>query len=165
MLTSGGVCEITKSDISHLHWYQTELKELKQINLLEIPSTSLMSIDEAAAACDFIARYNQAKVIEQLAIVEFEKEQENIKKWFYNAAKKNLPKLIDDLVSLNDSAFSIVHNEAKGKPSSFESQSVVLRQVHVKYLNIDETSYQAKDASEFSQALNYTVNQLFSSRL
>lgn len=131
LLLGGDGCHIEKRDISHIPWYSSEYDNLSRVSLVEMPSTSLMTVPESQATNDFIARYNQSKVIEQMAIAEYEQEKGNITQWFYKAVKKNLPNIIDDLICTNHEAFSIAAEYSDGLKYGLAGEGAVVRQVHV----------------------------------
>jgi len=79
----------------------------KHISLRSVDNKTLATVDEFQGNNDFIARVNQSKMIEQLALRDFKDNKDKILKWFSKAAVKNIPNLIDDLTSLNHERFDI----------------------------------------------------------
>lgn len=76
-------------------------KEKHPVTLRALNQTALSTKERVVADAHFIARANQAQAIKALVEADYLAREEEVQVWFYKAAKKNLPNLIDDLLCMN----------------------------------------------------------------
>ncbi|MPQ69473.1 hypothetical protein [Pseudomonas sp. MWU12-2323] len=98
-LGNDGNRELTRRNTENLPFWEKE--KLPALNLQGMTATALSTPERVIRDCHFLARHNQAQVISQLVKEDYEKRKVAIQEWFYKAAAKYLPKLIDDLLALN----------------------------------------------------------------
>lgn len=115
LLTLGndGQLELTRQDIENLPFWEKE--KLPSLHLQGLASTALSTPERVIRDCHFLARHNQVQVIAQLVKEDYKNRKEAVQDWFYKAAAKYLPKLIDDLMALNHERVSVdtpAHQEA-----------------------------------------------------
>ncbi|MCF5371982.1 hypothetical protein [Pseudomonas syringae] len=98
-LGTDGRRELTRRDIEGLPFWESE--KLPILNLQGLSSTALSTPERVIRDCHFLARHNQAQVISQLVKEDYENRKEAVQEWFYKAAAKYLPMLMDELLALN----------------------------------------------------------------
>lgn len=96
---SDGEHELTRRNIDKLPFW--EKRELPIVTLQGLSGTALDTTQRVIRDAHFIARHNQVQVISQLVNEDYKARHEQVQVWFYKAAAKFLPKLIDDLLALN----------------------------------------------------------------
>tara|TARA_B100002049_G_C16081942_1_gene377651 strand:- start:1084 stop:3453 length:2370 start_codon:yes stop_codon:yes gene_type:complete len=99
---------------------------VKKDALVSLPGTKLLDTDSAIRDSVYIARHNKAKLIEEMVYAEFETRAKLISDWVYKSIVKNIPNLIDDLVSLNHSRFYCSASLSKEEQGQFGA-----RQIHL----------------------------------
>lgn len=87
------------------HYYH-ELAS-RQLKLVPMQNMALASTDRVVRDAYFLARHNQALVIERVVDHDFNTRRNDVLQWWYNAAAKNLPNLIDGLLALDHDRFQI----------------------------------------------------------
>lgn len=113
-LGQDGKRELTRQDISNLHSFERD--KLPTLRLQGLSGTALATPERVIRDCHFIARHNQAQVIAHLVKEDYEARKDAMQAWFYKAAAKHLPNLIDDLLALNHERFCVdtpAHVEAR----------------------------------------------------
>ena len=107
LLTYGakGVPALAPTDLSGMHGYDRSQQPI--VRLLPLSNTALSTPERVTRDAHFIARHNQVAVIKKLVEDDFEARKNEVLKWFYKAAAKNLPNLLDDLLTLNHERFQI----------------------------------------------------------
>ncbi|WP_461771843.1 hypothetical protein [Pseudomonas frederiksbergensis] len=85
------------------------------IELRALSQTALSTPERVVADAHYIARNNQAQAIRVLVEADYRARAEEMQVWFYKAAKKNLPNLIDDLLCMNHQAVQISTPELKNQ--------------------------------------------------
>lgn len=100
-----GKRELIRQDNSALPFY--EANKLPTLRLHGMTCTALSTPERVIRDCHFLARSNQAEVISRLVKEDYDARKEEMQEWFYKAAGKYLPKLIDDLLALDHHRFSV----------------------------------------------------------
>lgn len=100
------------------------VRELKSrsahpMELRALNQTALSTPERVIADAHFIARNNQAQAIKALVEADYRAREEEMQVWFYKAAKKNLPNLIDDLLCMNHQVVQISTPELKSQLDNF----------------------------------------------
>lgn len=98
-LGTDGNRELTRQDLTGMPSF--EKNKLPTLALQGLSGTALATPERVIRDCHFIARTNQAQVIAQLVKEDYASRKESMQVWFYKAAAKFLPKLVDDLLALN----------------------------------------------------------------
>lgn len=80
-------------------------------DLKSIPMNNLATPERIVADAHYIARHNQVEIIRGLAAADYTRREIEMQSWFYKAVKKNLPKILEDLLSLNHTAFHLPRRE------------------------------------------------------
>lgn len=109
-----GQRELARIDTSRMSTF--EQGNLPLLSLRGLSATALSTQERVIRDCHFIARHNQVQVIQRLAKEDYEARQDEMKRWFYDAAAKHLPNLIDDLLALNHERMFVsspLHDEAR----------------------------------------------------
>lgn len=70
-------------------------KETAAVAIKKLSASSFASAERLEKDRIYLARYNQAQVINKQANDEYEKRKEEVKEWFKQAVKKNLPNLLE----------------------------------------------------------------------
>lgn len=111
----------------------TEAEREFDVSLKRLPSTLLGSPEKVQAEADQIARYNKALIIEKLMMDDYIARESEVKTWIAKQIKRNLPTLVDHLVSLDHEYFFIAHkaNEYRSEGAEPINSSHMLRQIHV----------------------------------
>jgi hypothetical protein len=78
-----------------------------QVTLQTISSDLLATAEEVARDAHFIARSNQAQVIKVLARQDYEARRQEMLEWFYRKAAKNLPNLLEALLTGDSTPFQL----------------------------------------------------------
>ncbi|MBE8232114.1 MAG: hypothetical protein HAW67_00150 [Endozoicomonadaceae bacterium] len=133
---------------------------LQSINPVLIPTTKLMGLAEAQATSHFIARKNQAKAIARIAQDDFDTRKNNLVNWVYRNITKNLPNLIDDLVSFNHKRFQIIGKDA-ATITDYDGIGLFgssLRQVHLVNITFEQAYISKK---EDQSKLSHYIGDLF----
>ncbi|HHK4528853.1 TPA: hypothetical protein ACQTYG_006192 [Pseudomonas aeruginosa] len=78
-----------------------------QVRLTPISSDLLATSEQVARDAHFVARSNQAEVIKVLARQDFEARRIGMLEWFYRKAKKNLPNLLEALLTGDSTPFQL----------------------------------------------------------
>ncbi|BDC78333.1 hypothetical protein L4Z68_001381 [Pseudomonas aeruginosa] len=78
-----------------------------QVILQSISSDLLATAEEVARDAHYIARSNQAQVIKVLARQDFEARRMEMLEWFYRKAAKNLPNLLEALLTGDSAPFQL----------------------------------------------------------
>lgn len=104
-LGSSGGRDLTRRDTTGLPFW--ELEKLPILRLQGLSGTALSTPERVIRDCHFLARHNQAQAIALIAQQDYEARKHEVQQWFYEAAAKNLPNLIDDLLALNHERFCI----------------------------------------------------------
>lgn len=99
LLGNSGKRELTRRDTSSLPFWEKE--KLPAVNLQGLNGTALSTPERVIRDCHFLARHNQVQVIALLVEEDYETRKNEMQQWFYKAAAKYLPNLIDDLLALN----------------------------------------------------------------
>lgn len=99
LLGNSGKRELTRRDTSSLPFWEKE--KLPAVNLQGLNGTALSTPERVIRDCHFLARHNQVQVIALLVEEDYETRKYEMQQWFYKAAAKYLPNLIDDLLALN----------------------------------------------------------------
>lgn len=108
-----------------------------QVRLAPISSDLLATPEQVARDAHFVARSNQAEVIKVLARQDFEARRVEMLEWFYSKAKKNLPNLLEALLTgdsapfkLDQPKFEHLYSHLGFKPS----QAAATRKVTFEYI-------------------------------
>ncbi|MCY9864974.1 hypothetical protein OTK49_20880 [Vibrio coralliirubri] len=103
------------------------------VSLKRLPSTMLGSPEAVQAEADLIARYNKSLIIAKLMKDDYLARQSEVKTWISKQIKRNLPTLVDRLVSLDHEYFFIAHkaNQYRAEGAEPQNHSWMLRQIHV----------------------------------
>lgn len=111
----------------------TEVEREFDVSLKRLPSTLLGSPEKVQAEADQIARYNKALIIEKLMMDDYKARKSEVKTWIAKQIKRNLPTLVDRLVSLDHEYFFIAHkaDEYRAEGAEPNDYSRMLRQIHV----------------------------------
>ncbi len=139
-----------------------EGKSIEKMGLKALPSTSVGTAEEIQAEADLIARYNKSVMISKLMNEEFEANKVKMEKWIAEKISKNLPTLMDDIISLNHDRFAIGGAYLKmvedGTAPEGRKRELV-RQVHVKkhkgYYDSRSTPTELQKALEIRDKNNY----------
>lgn len=164
LLTVGndGKHELTRRDTEQLPSW--EKQKLPTLNLQGMSATALSTPERVIRDCHFLARHNQTQVISQLVKEDYESRKTVIQEWFYKAAVKYLPKLIDDLLALNHERFWVdtpAHQEAlhalgKGKLVSGKGSGVQVansyRTIKIRYEPVRKHHVGRRDQAALSMA-------------
>lgn len=78
-----------------------------QVILQSISSDLLATAEEVARDAHYIARSNQAQVIKVLARQDYEARRMEMLEWFYRKAAKNLPNLLEALLTGDSAPFQL----------------------------------------------------------
>lgn len=105
VIGTDGQRELTRQDLSGLPSFEKE--RLPRLKLQGMSGTALDTPERVIRDCHFLARHNQVQVIAQLVKDDFNSRKEAVQEWFYKAAAKHLPNLIDDLLALNHERFRV----------------------------------------------------------
>lgn len=124
LLGSSGARELVRRDTSGLT--SSEKDKLPVLFLQGLNGTALSTPDRVICDCHFLARYNQVQVIAQLVKEDYEARKVEMQEWFYKAAAKYLPNLIDDLLALNNDRLCV------NMPANHNFRSIKLRYVPVR---------------------------------
>lgn len=100
---------------------------LKPDTMTALPVSKLYTQEDALASSLFIGRNNQAKAIQALANADFEARKADMVKWVYTQIIKNIPNLMDSLISLDHSRFYL--SRGAGEESHLGGVHEV-RQIH-----------------------------------
>lgn len=98
-LGTDGKRELTRQDTANLPFWEKE--KLPSLRLQGMSGTALATPERVIRDCHFLARHNQVQVIGQLVKEDYESRKEAVQAWFYKAAAKHLPNIIDDLLALD----------------------------------------------------------------
>lgn len=97
--TRTGEAKLTRRDLTGLrHW---DLADLPIVNLQGLSATALSTPDRVIRDCHFLARYNQSLVIRCLAEADYKARRVEVQQWFYEAAARHVPDLVEDLLALD----------------------------------------------------------------
>jgi len=124
LLGNSGARELVRRDTSSLTY--TERERLPALTLQGLDGTALSTPDRVIRDCHFLARHNQAQVIAQLVKEDYEARKVDMQEWFYKAAAKYLPNLIDDLLALNNDRLCV------NMPANHSFRAIKLRYVPVR---------------------------------
>ncbi|HHP5494139.1 TPA: hypothetical protein ACSCYS_004551 [Aeromonas veronii] len=124
LLGSSGARELARRDITSLPFWEKE--KLPALTLQGLEGTALSTPDRVIRDAHFLARHNQAQVIAQLVKEDYEARKVEMQEWFYKAAAKYLPNLIDDLLALNNDRLYV------NTPTHHKFRSIKLRYVPVR---------------------------------
>ncbi|EGR2227239.1 hypothetical protein DZF79_03090 [Vibrio parahaemolyticus] len=102
----------------------------KGLALKFLPSTMIGTPEEIQKEADLIARYNKAQLIRANLKKDFIENRDKVEMQLIKLIKANLPNIVDQLVSLNHSYFSIAKNIVEIELAG-ELPENILRQVHV----------------------------------
>ena len=105
LLGSSGDRELARRDTSSLPFWEKE--KLPAVSLQGLSGTALSTPDRVIRDCHFLARHNQVQAIALLVKEDYEARKGDMQRWFYKAAAKYLPNLIDDLLALNHERFCV----------------------------------------------------------
>ncbi len=97
--------ELTRADLSDMQEWQR--RKLPVVNLVPLAQTALSTPERVVRDAHFLARHNQTQIIKQLVQRDYEARKDQMQSWWYKAAAKNLPNIIDDLLALNHKRFQI----------------------------------------------------------
>lgn len=112
--------------------------------LCKLPTTKLLSAENAKRDSLYIARHNKAQLIQKMVNEEFEARGKKISDWVYKHISENVPNIIDDLVSLNHSRF--YESSAMG---GSDKDGETVRQIHI----VKNTSAYIKERSVASELI------------
>ncbi|MDR8015658.1 hypothetical protein [Ectopseudomonas guguanensis] len=166
LLGSSGERELARRDTSSLPFWEKE--KLPALGLQCLSGTALSTPDRVIRDCHFLARHNQVQVIAQLVSEDYETRKEEMQRWFYRAAAKYLPNLLDDLLALNHERFCVdspAHQEAlralgRGKLVNGKGNNVQVvssyRSIKVWYEPVrkQHLPYRHRDMPSMSETLN-----------
>lgn len=124
LLGSSGARELVRRDTSSLTY--SEREKLPALTLQGLGGTALSTPDRVIRDCHFLARHNQVQVISLLVKEDYEARKVEMQEWFYKAAAKYLPNLIDDLLALNNDRLCV------NMPAHHNFRSIKLRYVPVR---------------------------------
>lgn len=160
--------ELTRRNVDSLPFWEKE--KLPQLHLQGLALTALSTPDRVIRDCHFLARYNQVQVIAQLVKEDFAARREVVQNWFYDAAARNLPHLIEDLLSLNHERFCIEFSDhqdslralGRAKPEGFMEQglnshrAISVRYVPVRKQHIPRRSDQSLSLAKTLKLIDFT---------
>lgn len=109
-----GQRELARIDTSQMSSFAQGALPL--LRLRGLSATALSTQERVIRDCHFIARHNQVQVIQRLVKEDYDARKDEMSRWFYDAAAKHLPNLIDDLLALNHERMFVTspaHNEAR----------------------------------------------------
>lgn len=166
-----GQLELTRRDIDSLPFYEQE--KLPRLSLQGLSSTALSTPERVIRDCHFLARYNQVQAIAQLVKEDFKNRKEAVQDWFYKAAAKYLPKLVDDLMALNHERVSVdtpAHQDAllalgqgkliNGKGSGVQvinsHRSIKIRYEPVRNQRVGSRARAGKSLADTLRLIDYT---------
>ena len=102
-LTSGkdsGLDAHRTSDIKGLSYFEKLSFDESHLELQAMSGNEFGSIEQLEANYRFLARYNEAKIINDLATKDFEAHKGEVSAWFRSRINENLDRLILDLVEV-----------------------------------------------------------------
>lgn len=108
----GGLVKLSRQDLTGESCYVVEKKPV--VALTELNLTALADRERVVRDAHFLARHNQAAVIAHLVQMDFVSRKEELVKWWYASVKKNLPNILDDLLTFNNQRFQIL-DRAQGE--------------------------------------------------
>ena len=162
VLGTDGKRELTRRDTADLPFYEKE--RLPSLRLQGMSGTALSTPERVIRDCHFLARHNQVQVIAQLVKEDYESRKEAVQEWFYKAAAKHLPNLIDDLLALNHERVWVdtpAHQEAlrglgKGELLKGKGDNVRVlyssRSIKIRYEPVRKQSIPRRDRAGLSLA-------------
>ncbi len=124
LLGNSGSRELVRRDTSSLTY--TEREKLPALTLQGLNGTALSTPERVIRDAHFLARHNQAEVISLLVKEDYKAREIEMQEWFYKAAAKYLPNLIDDLLALNNDRLWV------NMPAHHHYRSIKLRYVPVR---------------------------------
>ena len=99
VLGTDGKRELSRRDTAGVPFYEKE--KLPSLRLQGLSDTALSTHERVIRDCHFLARHNQVQVIALLVNEDYESRKVAVQEWFYKAAAKHLPNLIEDLLALD----------------------------------------------------------------
>gem|GEM_PF-5421609 len=105
LLSYDGGTSLERRDVRSLPFW--EKNELPLVRLHPLEQTALSTPERVIRDAHFIARANQAEIIQELANADYKKRKDEIVRWWYKAAAKNIPNILGDLLALNHARFHI----------------------------------------------------------
>nr|WP_192963403.1 hypothetical protein [Pseudomonas fluorescens]CEK42229.1 hypothetical protein PQBR57_0276 [Pseudomonas fluorescens SBW25] len=170
-IAEDGKHELTRRDTTALRYWESD--KLPTLALQGMTNTALSTAERVIRDCHFLARYNQSQVIGRLVKEDYEARKEAVQDWFYKAAAKHLPKLIDDLLALDHERIWVdkpAHQEAlrmlgKGKLVQAMADGVrvfnAFRSIMIRYEPVRKQKVPFRNRASASMAntmrlINYT---------
>lgn len=96
---------LTRRDLGGLH--EWDLRLLPTVRLEGLSATALSTPDRVIRDCHFLARHNQAEVIRRLVSEDYKARKNALQRWFYEAAARHVPDLIEDLLALDHERIAV----------------------------------------------------------
>jgi hypothetical protein len=92
------------------------------LSLVPTDVTALSTPERVRRDMYFLARYNQAQVIQHLAKEDYSARQAEMQQWCFDAMAANMPNIIDDLIALNHERFWLDREELSGEVELLRSE-------------------------------------------
>lgn len=171
MIGDDGKRQLTRQDTASLYFWEKDKLPILRLNCMS--GTALDSAERVIRDCHYLARTNQAQVIAQLVKEDYEARKESVQAWFYKAAAKHLPKILDDLLALDHERVWVetsAHQDAlrdlgkgefyQGKNSNLK-RHYFIRSIKIVYEPVRKQSIPSRSKTSLSMAstlrlINYT---------
>lgn len=119
-----------------------EKERINAVNIQPISAFSLTTREGLIRDAHFVARHNQATVIEKIAQTDYENRRAEMIDWFNRAVIDHLPAFIEELMALNHAYFVVDSKDMSGLIKRFQNPNAIIKSRIISYRRSISVTYE-----------------------